>query len=263
MTSLADQYAAKVAKLATTGRSVHERWNAVLARLPGIGKDSQNTQQNFKYRSIDAVLKEAHGLFGEEGVHVVPVAQRPSYGERTTARGTIMVVCYLEVDWKVYGLDGDSFDAQTLGEGVDSGDKATSKAQTMAFKYLLWPTLIVADHEDPDGKAVEDSVSSSVAAAPVPVSAPPARSRTNRPPPGSTEAPSANGDGEVLCDARARSELRRILAPHGKTSDHDVLLSVKTTMTPERQGVSKLEQVTAAEAAAAILVLSGEKVEGS
>ena len=236
-------------------RTVDQRWNAVIAGLKGIGKDSRNKEQGFMYRSIDAVLKHAHGLFADHGVHVIPVEQHATYGTRTTAKGSVWTVCHVEVIWQVRGVEGDSFTAMTVGEGTDSGDKATSKAQTMAFKYLLWPALMVADHEDPDGETPDDAVDTY---APV-ADAPPARSRTSRPPPGggAPPPPSANGDGELLAETRQLNEIRRILAPQGKTSDRDVLTSVKSTLAADRQDVAVLAQLTQAEAAAAIHVFSG------
>ncbi len=137
--------------------SVHVRWNAVLAALPAIGKDSVNKQQGFNYRSVDTVLDYVKPLFARLGIHVIPEKQSAFYDERQVKSGATMYVCKLTVDWRIYGVSGDSFTAQTVGEGTDMGDKATSKAQTMAFKYLLWPALAIASNEDPDGETPEQT----------------------------------------------------------------------------------------------------------
>ena len=148
------------------GLTVDQRWNGVLLKLPAIAKNSKNEQQGFKYRSIDDVLDRLNPLFGRWGVHVVPVRQTAEREHRTTARGNLMNVCYLTVDWEIRSVDGETMHAQTVGEGTDSGDKATSKAQTMALKYLLWPSLVIATNEDPDGQTVEDSVGRTTASKP-------------------------------------------------------------------------------------------------
>jgi hypothetical protein len=137
--------------------TVHQRWAQVLADLPAIGKNRTNQQQGFKFRGIDDVLDKVHPLFAKYGVFPVPTGQAATYDERATSKGGVMHVCHITCDWTIYSSLGDYFQAQTLGEGTDAGDKATSKAQTMAFKYLLWPSLAVAENEDPDGITVEAS----------------------------------------------------------------------------------------------------------
>ncbi len=144
--------------------TVDQRWNRVLDELPAIGKNSRNQQQGFNYRSIDSVLDKAKPLFGKHGVHPIPVAQVCDRTTRTTAKGNQLNVCYITVEWQIRAVDGTFFTAETCGEGTDSGDKATSKAQTMAFKYLLWPSLAVAENEETDADAF--TVEASVAAQP-------------------------------------------------------------------------------------------------
>lgn len=137
--------------------SVHVRWNAVLAALPAIGKTSENKQQGFKYRSIDTVLDHVNPLFARFGIAVIPRLQSVFYDERQVRSGSTMYVAKITVNWDIWGVCGDSFMAQTVGEGTDMGDKATSKAQTMAFKYLLWPALAIASNEDPDGETPQET----------------------------------------------------------------------------------------------------------
>jgi hypothetical protein len=136
------------------------RWNWVLENLPAIGKDSLNKQQGFKYRSIDTVLDHLNPLFGKAGVHVIPTRQVAYRETRGTRSGGSMNDCYNTVTWEIRDVAGHTMTAETLGEGTDSGDKSTSKAQTMAMKYLLWPSLAIAENEDPDGETVEASTPS-------------------------------------------------------------------------------------------------------
>lgn len=142
--------------------TVDQRWNQVLNELPAIGKNSRNQQQGFNYRSIDSVLDKVKPLLGKHGIHVIPVAQVCDRTARTTAKGNQLNVCYMTVEWQIRSVDGDFFTAETCGEGTDSGDKATSKAQTMAFKYLLWPSLAIAENDETDADAY--SVDASVPA---------------------------------------------------------------------------------------------------
>lgn len=139
--------------------TVYERWSAFMGELPGFPKADRNQQQGFDFRSIDSVLPTAKSLAAKHGVFIVPLRQRAERSERHSARGTALFTCYMRVDWRVYGTDGDYFDAQTYGEATDAGDKSTSKAQTMALKYLLWPALMISDPSDDADRETPEEVS--------------------------------------------------------------------------------------------------------
>jgi hypothetical protein len=140
------------------GTPIDVRWNAVLHALPAIGKNAVMTQgPKYSYRSIDAVLDHLHPLFAKFGLHVFPVGQQAVYDSYSTYSGTTMFRSRITVDWQIRSVDGEVIYAQTMGTGTDAGDKETSKAQTMAFKYLLWPSTAVAENDDPDGTAIEQS----------------------------------------------------------------------------------------------------------
>lgn len=138
--------------------TVQERWLWVQANLPGIPKGSVNKQQGFKYRSIDDVLEIVHDLFAKAGVFVLPARQEAQHTEWQGASGKSVHVTRIKVDWQIYGAKGDWITGQTQGEAADAFDKATSKAQTAAFKYLLWPALTVNGNEDGDGQTPESTV---------------------------------------------------------------------------------------------------------
>ena len=134
------------------------RWLWVQEHLPAIPKASTNSQQGFKYRSIDDVLKKVHKLFGQAGIFILPARQQATYVEWEGASGKAIHVARVTCDWQVYGANGDWITAQTVGQAADAFDKATSKAQTAAFKYLLWPSLSIAENEDNDGQTPESTV---------------------------------------------------------------------------------------------------------
>jgi hypothetical protein len=198
--------------------SVYESWAGILAELPAIPKERRNQQQGFTYRSVDDVLNHLHGLLAKHGVFVIPVAQSASHEERQSAKGGVIHVVHMTVDWRIYGGGGDYIDAQTMGEGTDAGDKATSKAQTMALKYLLWPALAVAENADPDGDAPPDT------------SPHPSRSSERMPPrPAEPELVTlkqglADAIGALPLEAAVacRDELRRTYGP-AKDMDHESL----------------------------------------
>jgi hypothetical protein len=141
-------------------RTIHERMVAILAELPAIGKDAKNTQQNFMYRSHDAVLNALNPLLAKHGVFVVPDVVRRETATRQTKSGTTMYEVNLQVGYTFYGLTGDSIKASAWGEGTDSGDKSTNKAMTMAFKNVIAQAFAVstADTVDSDSESPEETV---------------------------------------------------------------------------------------------------------
>lgn len=141
-------------------RTIYERLWAITAELPAIGKTQRNTQQNFNFRGHDDVLNALNPLLSKHGVIIVPnVLERIASSERTTKKGDTMYEVNLHVAFDFYGAKGDSLRASTWGEGTDMGDKATSKALTMAFKYALAQVFAVSTAEDydPDSGAPEET----------------------------------------------------------------------------------------------------------
>jgi hypothetical protein len=133
----------------------------ILAELPAIGKNQENTQQGFRFRGHDDVMKELNPLLGKYGVVVVPNVRERLTSQRTTRQNTVMFEVNLLVGYTFYGPGGDSIVASVWGEGTDSGDKATNKAMTMAFKNVLAQVFAVSTEEgrqyDADYQTVEET----------------------------------------------------------------------------------------------------------
>jgi hypothetical protein len=62
----------------------------------------------------------------------------------------------VQVDYVIHGPAGDSLPASAPGEAMDSGDKATAKAMSVAFRTLLIQALALPTGEpDPDSHTYE------------------------------------------------------------------------------------------------------------
>lgn len=142
--------------------TVHEAIAAVIAEMPAIGKDSYNAQQGFKFRGIDAVVSALKPLIAKHGIVIAPDVEERLYEQRPTRSGSVMHTVHLHVRYRVYGPDGEPIECSTWGEGTDSGDKATNKAMTGAYKYLLFQLFAIADSdEDGDANTPEDTAPTS------------------------------------------------------------------------------------------------------
>ena len=141
-------------------RNVRERIIAILDELPAIGKDQRNPQQGFMFRGHDDILNALNPLLAKHGVFVVPDVIERVTAQRTTKSGAVMYEVNLHVRFVFYGPgDGDIVVASTWGEGTDSGDKATNKAMTMAFKNVLNQTFAISSAEfgDTDAETPEET----------------------------------------------------------------------------------------------------------
>jgi hypothetical protein len=136
--------------------TVHEAFSAVMAEVQGIGKNDRNAKQGFNFRGIDATMNTVGPALRKHGVVIVPEALSIESERYTTANGGQMRNATVHMKYTVFGPAGDSFTGSTYGEAADAGDKAVSKAQSVAYRTFLLQELTVPTQErDPDADAHE------------------------------------------------------------------------------------------------------------
>lgn len=144
-------------------KAIYPSISQIMAELPAIGKTSRNQQQGFNFRGIDAVYNALNPLFAKHRIFTVPEALDLHTEERTTRSGTLMAFVRLKMRYHfVSGIDGSEVCATTVGEGMDSGDKATNKAMSIAHKYAMFQTFCIPTeevaHDDPDWTTPEETL---------------------------------------------------------------------------------------------------------
>lgn len=129
----------------------------VMKDIGAVGKDSYNEQQRFKFRGIDAVMNALHPALTKNNVFVAPEVLEQTREERQSSRGGNLIYSVCKIRFTFYTDDGSSISAVTVGEGMDSGDKATNKAMAIAFKYALFQVFCIPTEEmtDPDAESPE------------------------------------------------------------------------------------------------------------
>lgn len=135
--------------------SIYETIPAVMAEIGAIGKDSWNKQgQGFAYRGIDAVMNALSPAMTKYKMFVIPKTLDQRREERQTSKGGTLIYSICTVEYTFYAEDGSSVSAKVIGEGMDSGDKATNKAMSAAFKYACFQTFCIPTEEmkDPDAE---------------------------------------------------------------------------------------------------------------
>jgi len=126
---------------------------AIISDLGAVGKGKKNQQQNFQYRGVDDIMNALNPLLSKHKVFIVPEVIEQSRNERQTAKGGTLLYSICTIRYTFYAEDGSNISAVVVGEGMDSGDKATNKAMAIAFKYVCFQVFCVATEEVPDPDA--------------------------------------------------------------------------------------------------------------
>lgn len=135
-------------------KNIHESIAAVMAEIGAIGKNSQNKQQGFMYRGVDAVINAINPALIKYKMYIVPEVLEYTCNERTTAKGGNLIYAICKMRYTFYAEDGSCIPATVMGMGMDSGDKAMNKAMSVAFKYACFQTFCIPTEEmkDPDAE---------------------------------------------------------------------------------------------------------------
>ena len=137
--------------------NVYEAISATMADVGAVGKESRNAQQGFMFRGIDAVMNALQPAMKKNGLFVVPEVLEQTREERTSKGGGLLIYSICKIKYTFYAMDGSSVSAVVVGEGMDSGDKATNKAMSIAFKYACFQVFCIptAEMQDPDAESYE------------------------------------------------------------------------------------------------------------
>lgn len=137
---------------------------AELAKV-GIGKDrtaDMGGKARYKFRGIDDVYNALSGLLAKSKLCLIPRVINRSVSERVTTKSdgrggtydSVLFYVVLDVDYDlVSAVDGSSHTAHVVGEAMDSGDKATNKAMSAAYKYMAMQLFCIPTEGDNDADA--------------------------------------------------------------------------------------------------------------
>lgn len=136
--------------------TVFQAFSAVMGDVQSIGKDDFNSGQKFHFRGIDGVMNAVGPALRKHGVVIVPTAQSVESERYQSKQGAGMRNVTVHMKYTVFGPSGDSFTGSAYGEAADSGDKAVSKATSVAYRtFLLQGLTVPTQEQDPDAVAHE------------------------------------------------------------------------------------------------------------
>lgn len=129
----------------------------VMEDVGAVKKGDRNQHQNFNFRGIDAVVNAVSPALRKHGVIITPQIMDYQYGSISVGNpaktmGHVKVL----VRYTFHAPDGSSLETVVPAESFDSGDKATTKAMSVAFRTCLLQTLCLpTDETDPDAQSYE------------------------------------------------------------------------------------------------------------
>lgn len=132
-----------------------------MSKIGAIGKDSTATNNSgkrmYNFRGIDAVYNALNPVMAELGLFICPEVLEQTREERKSTSGGTLIYSILKIKFTMYAPDGSNVSCVVIGEGMDSGDKASNKAMSVALKYACFEMFMIPTEEmvDPDAEVHE------------------------------------------------------------------------------------------------------------
>lgn len=217
--------------------------NRCMEDAGAVRKTERNNHQNFNFRGIDSVVNAVSPAFRKHGVVVIPQVNDCIYETVTIGQNrTQMSHVRVNVTYTFHAPDGSSIAATVSAESMDSGDKATAKAMSVAFRTALLQTLCLpTDDTDPDADTYVRSESASISK-PAQKSAPASQSASERAPLGSKAQQSDKPQNAGAISEKQMGFIRKLASEVG--SDDELLHNLA--------GKSSLKDLSGIEASALI-----------
>lgn len=139
-------------------KNVTQALAAVMAEVRGVGKDGFHDAPGakFKFRGIDAIVNAVGPAMRNHGVIVTPQLVDVTRRDVSTSQGKASRETCVIVKYIFTGPDGTTLETIVPGEAMDSADKGTAKAMSVAFRIALLQALCLpTDDADPDSHHYE------------------------------------------------------------------------------------------------------------
>ena len=191
----------------------------IIGAVAPVSKDRKNAAQGYSFRGVDDIYSALNLLLANAGVAIIPNVLSSERETYDTAKGTKMFRCILRVRYLLIASDGSSLTADVEGEAMDSGDKATPKALSMAYKYMAFQVFCIPT----DDKIDTENESHEVVAA----NGKPATTPAKAPLPEKQAAPQIDPASEALCE-----EHRQAI---GQAKDEDSIKKIGAAILAEHK----------------------------
>jgi hypothetical protein len=125
----------------------------------GISKGRQNAQQGYSFRGIDDIYNALSSELATANLCIIPRVIAREVVERQTRNGGALLYVTIHAEYDIVSaIDGSAHTASAYGEAMDSGDKATNKAMSAAYKYMAMQLFCIPTEGDNDADATTHEV---------------------------------------------------------------------------------------------------------
>jgi hypothetical protein len=139
------------APAAAAPRPIYELIADAMIAVDAVGKNGYNKHGNYAFRGIDDVINAVGPIFRQLRIVPVPKLQTVTYRDVQTSSGKPSKETTLQVLYRFRGPAGDYEDVIVPGESMDSADKGTAQAMSVAYRIALLQLLCIPTNEpDPD-----------------------------------------------------------------------------------------------------------------
>jgi hypothetical protein len=134
--------------------TITEALAAVMADVTHVGKGDRNDFHKFMFRGIDRVINEVGPALRKHQVVVMPALIELTSRDVQTEKGKTSREVTVTVSYTFHGPAGDCLVCVVPGEAQDTGDKAVSKAMSVAYRTALLQALTIpTEQADPDSQS--------------------------------------------------------------------------------------------------------------
>jgi hypothetical protein len=139
--------------------TIYAAFSAAMEEVQAVRKEGFNDSQRYNFRGVDQVVNAVGPIFRKH--HIIPMPHHcvAEYRDVLTSTGKPTREVTVSGTYRFYGPAGDFIEAVIPGESLDSGDKGTAKAMSVAYRIVLLQSLCIpTDDRDPDQDSYERAV---------------------------------------------------------------------------------------------------------
>jgi len=148
--------------MTTEKQNVYQLISLVAGELAntGISKNQRNSQGiGYNFRGIDDVYNAIGPLLAKHGLSILPRTLSRDCVERVSGQGKALFYVTVDMEFDfVSAHDGSKHTVKMYGEAMDSGDKATNKAMSAAYKYAMFQAFCIPTEGDNDSDSQTHNV---------------------------------------------------------------------------------------------------------
>lgn len=123
----------------------------VMLEVERVPKNGRNEFHRYDYATEADIADAVRKSMAVRSLMLIPSVEKTEWETTTTPKGGTQKLCTLTVRFRIMdGESGEHQDFTIMGQGQDSGDKATYKALTGAEKYAMLKLFLIPTGDDPE-----------------------------------------------------------------------------------------------------------------